>query len=230
MIKNFADKYTAIFGGTFDPPHLGHRQVAQDLIQILGVSRVLVVPSARPPHKTTLSSSVDRLKMCELLFAGLSGVEVNDLELKREASGRPSYSIDTILELKSQFPKLAFIIGSDQIESLPTWHRFQELLGLCDWIAVGRKPDGLNRNLAAIQQLVGLGLARSTASDQVWALSRGHTLRQLETRAPDMSSTEIRRQIAVQTVEKTAILDDFLSKYLPTDVTRYLMDRKLYGT
>jgi nicotinate-nucleotide adenylyltransferase len=225
---NWSD-YTVILGGTFDPPHLSHLKVVRDLIKNLGVARVIVMPAANPPQKVAQSSSRHRLKMSQLQFAGMDHVEVSDHEIKRELAGKPSYSIDTVSELKPQHSKLAFVIGSDQLDNLTTWHRFQEILGLCDWITVGRSPDGMTKNLQSIQKLVNLGLARSTSSPETWGLSRGHFLMNFKTEAPEMSSTEIRRLIALQETP-TRVKSANLEGFLHPDVSRYLKDHKLYGT
>ena len=91
-----------VYGGSFNPPHLGHVRAAQACKQALGLDRVLVIPASIPPHKQLTSSSAspeERLALTRLAFENLPGFEVLDLEIRREGK---SYTVDTIRELKAQ--------------------------------------------------------------------------------------------------------------------------------
>lgn len=215
---------TAIFGGTFDPPHLGHLEAVRGLLKNPGVKRVLVIPAAKPPHKPTHADSQHRLKMTEHLFDGVPEVKIDQRELSRESSGVPSYSFDTISEISREMDagneKLTFVIGSDQLRDLPAWHRFPELLGLCHWIVLTRRPDGHATAMEAIRALESRGLVRLIGSD-LWSLPQRKTLKIMNTEARALSSTEIRRQIALNGRPPTQALSE--------SVTRYLMDHRLYG-
>src|SRR5690242_6332660 len=95
--------WVALFGGTFDPPHLGHRQAVRDLIELAGVQRVLILPSASPAYKPTVASREDRVAMARLCFGPTAAepdyparVEFDLRELDRAArTGRPTYTFDT---------------------------------------------------------------------------------------------------------------------------------------
>jgi nicotinate-nucleotide adenylyltransferase len=120
-----------ILGGTFNPPHLGHLLIGQEARDQLGLDRVLMIPTATPPHKEI---PVDpgagvRLELCRVAAAGDEGLEVLDLEIRR---GGPSYTADTLRELHATFPgaELTFIVGGDMAFSLPTWREPAEVVAL----------------------------------------------------------------------------------------------------
>jgi nicotinate-nucleotide adenylyltransferase len=120
-----------ILGGTFNPPHLGHLALARCALEQLGLQRVLLVPSCVPPHKRAEDDpgAEHRLRMCELAVAGVPGLEACPLEVRR---GGPSYTVDTLLTLRSLHPDatLTLILGSDIARTLPSWRRPDELMAL----------------------------------------------------------------------------------------------------
>ncbi len=130
-----------ILGGTFDPPHIGHLVIAEEAREQLNLARVYFVPAQQPPHKLAepVTPFVDRVAMLQLAldenpFFTLSLVEAN--------RPGPSYTVDTIHELRWEFPpatELFFIMGLDSLANLPTWHRPRELIELCQ-LAVLRRP------------------------------------------------------------------------------------------
>src|SRR4051812_10219884 len=97
---------TALFGGTFDPPHSGHLEAVNGLFGLPGVARVVVVPSASPPHKPGVTAASKRLEMTRLAFSSrrfAGEVSVDDCEIERAVrTGQPSYSFDTIRELSQR--------------------------------------------------------------------------------------------------------------------------------
>ena len=243
---------TAIFGGAFDPPHLGHREAVESLLRNPGVKNVVVLPAGNPPLKTTGTPAEHRLAMTKLNFArlreGLSmRVEIDEREILRDTK-KPSYTVDTILEFRRDFDRpLAFVIGVDQIESLERWHRIRELLGLCHWIAIERRSesgesDAANRMAHGLKRLQALGLLRSTANPREWRAHGGTVLLAVPTDARGTSSTEIRREFARGTPTappiSTQILGQIGSESLPEptvenlhpDVESYLKAHHLYGT
>lgn len=117
-----------IFGGTFNPPHKGHKRMALEMMKEASLDKILIIPTFTPPHKAAadLASGKDRLKMCELLFSE-DCFEVSELEIKREGK---SYTVDTVGELKKLYPddELFLIIGSDMLLSFHKWYRFEEIL------------------------------------------------------------------------------------------------------
>jgi nicotinate-nucleotide adenylyltransferase len=120
-----------IFGGTFNPPHLGHLAVARHALEELALTRVLLMPAYLSPHKQTEEGpgAEHRLRMCELAVAGVEGVAVSALEIER---GGPSYTVDTLKAIHASDPdaELTFIVGADTALTLASWRQPQELLEL----------------------------------------------------------------------------------------------------
>lgn len=125
-------------GGTFDPPHVGHAIVAQDVLEALELERLLVVPAGAPPHREAVFPAELRFELVRDLFAGAPGIEVSDLELRREG---PSYTVDSLLQLRRERPvgELYLVVGSDQLGAIRSWHRWRELPQLAR-IAVLPRP------------------------------------------------------------------------------------------
>jgi nicotinate (nicotinamide) nucleotide adenylyltransferase len=247
---------TAVFGGAFDPPHLGHREAVESLLRNPGVKNVVILPAGNPPLKATGTAAEHRLAMTKLNFArlreGLSmRTEIDEREIDRamkNPNAPPSYTIDTIQELRRDIGRpVAFVVGVDQIESLERWHRIRELLGLCHWIAIERqnestepKPvDAAARMASGLKRLQAMGLLRSTANAREWATLGGTTLLSVPTDARPTSSTEIRRDFARVGLSVDArILGQSGSESLPgpaaenlhADVESYLKAHHLYGT
>ncbi|WP_419163644.1 nicotinate (nicotinamide) nucleotide adenylyltransferase [Candidatus Palauibacter sp.] len=133
---------TGILGGSFDPPHIGHAIVAGDLIEALHLDRLLVVPAGDPPHREVVLAAAVRLDLARRLFAGVPGIEVSTVEIERPG---PSYTVDTLVELKRRFPsdRLVLVVGEDQFAGLGRWkssRRLPELARIAVMPRGGRKP------------------------------------------------------------------------------------------
>jgi nicotinate-nucleotide adenylyltransferase len=122
----------AILGGSFDPPHLTHRRIAETALIQLPVQSVAVIPAGEQPHKRGLHPTPggDRVAMCKILFHGLPRVRVDDREVQRSG---PSFTVDTLAELARELPgtPLYFLIGADNLSLLPTWKDHHRILQLC---------------------------------------------------------------------------------------------------
>jgi nicotinate-nucleotide adenylyltransferase len=132
-----------IYGGSFNPVHNGHLNVARSAIADLALDRLLVVPARVSPFKTAQGGSCgafDRLLLTRLAFNGMSKVEVDDREIRR---GGVSYSIDTVREIAAENPgdEIFFIIGEDSLEGLPRWKDADELAKLCTFKAFPRTRE-----------------------------------------------------------------------------------------
>ena len=133
----------AIYGGSFNPPHLGHRAAALTVAERLQPDRLLVMPDHLPPHKDLPEgspSAEERFRLCELAFAGIPGLEVSDAEICREGV---SYSADTVERLRERYPEdeIFLVIGTDMLLCFDHWYRFRYLLEQCV-LAVLCRGDG----------------------------------------------------------------------------------------
>lgn len=140
-----------LFGGTFNPPHLGHLRLARAFAQRFSLPRVLVIPTFVPPHKQTpdLADAETRVGMCRMLF-GEPPFEVSTMEIER---GGRSYTVETLERLHAQYPDeaLYLLIGSDMLESFDTWYRADDIRKLCTiCAAVREKGKHLDANGAVL--------------------------------------------------------------------------------
>ena len=134
----------AVYGGSFNPPHLGHREAVVSVQKELKPDRILVIPDHEPPHKELdpgSPSAEERLALCCLNFGDLEGVEISDMELRR--SGK-SYTYDTVRELEELFPPdtgLTLVLGTDMFLSFEEWYRFEYLTDRCTLAVIAREED-----------------------------------------------------------------------------------------
>ena len=142
-----------VYGGSFNPPHLGHVLAAQACKAQLGLDRVLVIPAGMPPHKQLSSGSPtadERLELTRLAFAGMSGFAVLDLELRREGK---SYTVDTLRELKAEYPQdtLYLMMGTDMFLAFQEWYCPAEIADLARLVCFSRY-DSDEKNRRALEQ------------------------------------------------------------------------------
>ncbi len=160
-----------VFGGTFDPPHLGHKLLIEAAARIFPTARVLVVPNPATPivsgqMKAGISASFDdRMEMCRLAFEELEPqiqLDVSDIEL---SLGPPHYTVRVLRHLSSQAPgiRMAFLMGQDQIQVFDKWQEPKKILELVDLIVVGRKthpelsaPTSLSKDVADLLRRMGI--------------------------------------------------------------------------
>jgi nicotinate-nucleotide adenylyltransferase len=132
MGRSASNMSVALFGGTFNPIHFGHLNLANSLADYLHIQSVRMIPCAIPPHREALSVSAEqRLAMLNLAIADNPALVADDLELKRACT---SYSIDTVEIVRQEIgatKPLFFCIGMDALTSIDSWHRWTELLGYC---------------------------------------------------------------------------------------------------
>ena len=130
-----------IFGGTFDPPHLGHLILASEAHVQLKLTRLLWVLTPVPPHKMNwpISSLDDRLAMVKLALNDERSFELSNIEIERPG---PHYTLDTIRIFSKLYPNddLILLLGGDSLRDLPTWHRPADLVAACHQIGVMRRP------------------------------------------------------------------------------------------
>lgn len=194
-----------ILGGTFDPIHIGHLLLAQEVGKKLHFSKVLFVPSKIPPHKMALVPEEDRFRMVELAIYDNPFFEISRVELDHP---QVSYTIETIRRLQAQMTEpLAFIIGSDNILDLPHWYQWKELLQLCRF-AIGKRP--------------GLGIETIDLLEPHLNKSACDALRQNfveDAFTIPVSSSELRRRLAHE---------ESVRYILPDPVIQYIQENRLY--
>ncbi|MBE6715923.1 MAG: nicotinate (nicotinamide) nucleotide adenylyltransferase [Ruminococcaceae bacterium] len=135
-----------IFGGSFDPVHLGHRKLALYMCEKLSLRKMLIMPAAVSPFKSSSgASSEERLQMCRLSFPE-DIFEISSIETDR---GGKSYTIDTVNAVKAMYPdeKIYLIIGSDQLLSFNRWYKFKEILSIVCLCAVSREDESLTEEM-----------------------------------------------------------------------------------
>jgi nicotinate-nucleotide adenylyltransferase len=160
-------KKIAIYGGTFDPIHVAHLILAREAIETLGLHKVILVPAAISPLKKSapVASGEVRLEMLQAAIKGEPEFEVNECELLRPS---PSYTIDTVQEiLRREFDaSLYCLIGEDNVEQLPRWHRISELEKIVSFVVLDRSGKQPSHSYQLINRRI------------------------------DISATEIRRRVA----------------------------------
>ncbi len=192
----------AIFGGTFNPVHLGHYEMARAVASLGNIDKLLIIPDNLPPHKAaeSLVSGEDRLNMCRLGFGAIPKVEISDLELKRE--GR-SYTYDTLKSLVADDNEYYLVCGGDMVETFDEWYNFREILKMAHIIAFRRgsvNNDAFERGIEIIT-------------------SSGGKITVMENDIPIISSTEIRKAIKE---------NGNLCGIVPQTVADYIVSRGLY--
>ena len=131
-----------LFGGSFDPVHLGHLLVARAAHEELGLNRLYLILAAQSPFKpgTRPSPAGDRLRLVRLALAGKSWCELDDQEVRR---GGVSYTIDTVRDYVRRFPEadLLYLVGADQVSKLPQWREAGELARLAEFVVIPRPGE-----------------------------------------------------------------------------------------
>lgn len=161
MVKELTTTTTdrvGVFGGTFDPIHLGHIASAQAAAQYLNLTKILIIPAHLPPHKNCVNSSPtataeQRFAMVELACQENKLFECDNRELQRQ---QHSYTVDTLIELKKESPEqqLYFIIGMDSLLTFTTWHQYEKILTLCHLVVNTRPNYELKQMNAATKVLL----------------------------------------------------------------------------
>ena len=181
-----------VFGGTFDPIHYGHLRSAFEMLQALDFDEVRFIPCGDPPHRgVTFASAERRMRLVELAVEGQEGFRADDRELRRDG---PSWTIDTLIELREEFPQrsLGLIVGMDAFLGLPGWHRWEEMLSQAH-IIVAHRPGWKAPDIGALGELIAeRGTHRiEDLHQETHGRVHIHAVTQLE-----IASTEIRDLVA----------------------------------
>lgn len=198
-----------IYGGSFNPPHKGHRLAAVQCRAALGLERVIVIPAAVPPHKALADGSPDaqtRLALTKLAVRGLDGFEVSDMELRREG---PSYTADTLRQLSAQHPDdtLWLMMGTDMFLSFASWRGPEQIARLARIVCFARTAVD-----AALKE-------RLEAQAALLRTEFGAEVTLLHNEFLDISSTEARRLLFFGLADEV----------LQPEVLAYIRQNGLYG-
>lgn len=205
-------KRFGVLGGSFNPIHVGHLSIAQQIRNALKLECVFLIPAAVSPHKQSdaeMAPPQDRLEMCRRAIRNLNGLAVSALELRR---GGVSYTIETARELRGAYgseAEIRFIIGSDSLVELPLWREAGELVRIADFAIADRREEPIVEKLwEQIREKLG-GEAEEKLRRSVVRIER-----------VDVSSTLIRQLLRA---------GEKIPGYLRRDVEDYIREKGLYG-
>ena len=211
-------KRVGLFGGTFNPIHLGHLRGAEEIRESFGLEEVIFTPAAIPPHKEAegIMDPLHRLEMVQRATLKNPWFSVSDIELKRPGK---SYSIDTLRYFKEIHQgSLFFILGGDAFFEIETWREYETLFSLCHFIVMTRPSSQKKGEAIELPE----GLAPFFGYDPViegWIHVSGNHLYLKEITFLDISSTQVR-----ELIEKGGSV-----RYLiPTEVEAYIEEKGLY--
>ncbi len=192
-----------ILGGTLDPIHNGHIEIALAAMDVLGLDGVALMPSGDPPHKPRATDKRDRMEMAKLAAAEHPGLYASDVEIARRGT---TYTVDTLSALSVERPDVqwTYIIGADTLNTLDSWREFPRVARLCDFAVINR--PGCDVELAKL---------RASAIEACY----GTRVALLPVSGPALSSTKIRRRVAA---------GEDISGEVPAPVAAYIRDRGLY--
>ena len=196
-----------IYGGTFNPPHLGHIRAAQMAVEALELQQLLVIPDRIAPHKQLPEGSASpeqRLRMLELALEGECGITVSDLELRREG---PSYTYETVEQLHAQYPddQLILLMGTDMFLSFHQWRYPERILKHAQLGVFYRGTPGERAHIDRVKEEME---------------RQGHKVHLLQNEVVDISSTQLRRMLVFECA----------APFLPKGVEAFIRENGLYGT
>jgi nicotinate-nucleotide adenylyltransferase len=182
-----------VFGGTFNPVHIAHLRVAEEVREVLELPRILWIPAADPPHKhESLAASAHRLEMVRLATAYNPCFEVLDLELRRDG---PSYTVDTLRTLRARYPEthLWLVLGADALEEIGTWREPEAVFDLAN-VAVVPRPGQWE---ARLERRLPARLATAfRVGPQGLEHPSGHVVREIPVAQLAISASDLRQRIA----------------------------------
>ena len=194
-----------IYGGTFSPVHSGHVAAARAFMEQMWLDILYVIPAGIPPHKTMEGDATpaQRLEMCRLAFAGMEGVIVSDLEIRRAGK---SYTVDTLRELYDPDGRLFLLMGTDMLLTLDQWREPEEIFRLSYPVYIRRENDTA-LDATIVQKITD------------YQNAYGKVVRRIVAPAIELSSTDIREAIA-----SGAPID----RLVPPAVAAYIQANGLY--
>jgi nicotinate-nucleotide adenylyltransferase len=216
-----------LFGGTFNPFHLGHLRAALEVKNAFSLDRNYIIPSAIPPHKNNLGlvEAGDRLEMIRQAVSDHPGLVVSDIELKRPG---PSYTIDTVNHFKSKFSEgtyLYLIVGLDAFLEIDTWKSYNDLLQIIAFIVIAR-PDPKWKDASRQRQVLEEFLKLRLSKDYHFSASRFgyfHADKQ-----PIFISKLRLLDISSSTIRKLVKAGESIQSLVPPKVESFIKSKGLY--
>ncbi len=210
---------TGILGGTFNPVHMAHLAIAEEVKQAFQLDRVLFIPAADPPHKDVAGevSFQHRLAMVKLAIQDNPDFQVSDLEIRRHGK---SYSVDTLEILKQKDPdgELFFIVGLDSYRDIASWKEFGRIFSLCQLVVTTRPGVEVSDPLAPLPVAMHSDFCYDEKSKKIRHKSGNYVFFLSKTKL-DISSTRIRKLLhAGQSV----------TGLIPSEVSDYIKKNHLY--
>ena len=216
-----------LFGGTFNPVHLGHLRAALEVREGFGLDEIVMIPAALPPHKMPgmVADASDRLAMLNLAIEDTTGLNTSDVELKRKG---PSYTIDTVYHFKRTLPDksmIYLIMGLDAFLEINTWKSFEELLAQLPLIVINRPSLNYQTSDDAWKIMKDFLISKISAdyafstSQSCYLADNKQAIYIFEVTALDISSTIIRKRI------KEGRSIEFL---VPSKLTEFVNNKGLY--
>ena len=189
-------KKIGIFGGSFDPIHHGHLILAREALEMLALDQILFVPAAQSPHKPDCqpASATVRWEMLTAAIVGEATFAASRLEIDRPS---PSYTVETVEQLRAETSdaKFFFLIGEDNLPELPSWHRFNDLEKLVQFVVLDRTGVGADYDYLAVRRK--LDISATTIRKRV---ASGQSIRYL---VPDVVERIIRREKLYQGLQES---------------------------
>lgn len=216
MQNNPQQKAIGFLGGTFDPIHFGHLHPALEISEALSLQKLFLMPNHIAPHKSASHATAkQRSEMLKLAIQGQTNIEIDTRELNRN---KRSYTIDTLKELKAQYPTtpICFIMGMDSLVSFDSWFEWQNILNYCHLI-ITQRPGWTSQFNKNIQSLV--ERCKTTQRKELHQLQSGKIYFQ-STSQFDISSTEIRQLL---------MNESSIEHLLPNAVLNYIKQYNLYS-
>ena len=211
-----------LFGGSFNPLHIGHLRAAEEVREILDLDKIIFIPSSIHPIKNekNIVDAKYRLRMLELATRDIKDFEVSDVEMKRPG---PSYTVDTLKYFKDKFKnyRIFFILGTENLAKIDTWKDYKELFKYADFAVLSRPGF----NLENIRDIIPRGLVKQFKLSEnkngktVYKHSNGNSLVFFKIKGIRISSTTLRKLVEN---------GKSIKYFVPDSVNKYILKNKLY--
>lgn len=194
----------AIYGGAFNPVHIGHIEIVNQITKNFDFDKIIIIPSKISPHKSNkeLANDVDRINMCKLAFDHVKNCEVSDIEIKRN---KISYTVDTLTDLKTKYPfdEFYLVCGSDMFLSLLSWRKPEKIFKMSNILTFRRSDEDIKKMIAY--------------KNRIDSLCENVIICEVD--IPPFSSTDIRNAIKENSP---------FQSYVTKEVYSYIKNNKLY--